>query len=118
MVVTDDFCGSNMVVPDDFRCSNMVAPDDFGGSNMVVPDDSGGSNTVVTYDIMTTQGTSLCHESSLSLSESSQCCQFQSRESQEFFQSSLRRNFIAKMAYFFASCLSCRYPRVRSQLES
>ncbi len=73
----------------------MVVPDNFGGSNMVVPDDSGGSNTVVTYDIMTTQGSSLCHESSLSLSESSQCRQFQWRESQEFFQSSLCRKFIA-----------------------
>ena len=85
----------------------MVVPDDFRGSNMVVPDDSGGSNTVVAYDIMTTQGSSLCHESSLSLSESSQCRQFQSRESQEFFQSSLRQNFIAKMAYFLrVACLA------------
>ena len=96
-----------MVVPDDFRCSNMVVPDDFGGNNMVVPDDFWGSNTVLTYDIMRTQGLSLCHESSLSLSESSQCRQFQSRESQEFFQSSLCQNFNAKMAYYFASCLSC-----------
>ncbi len=78
----------------------MVVPDDFGGSNMVVPNDSGGSNTVITYDIMMTQGLSLCHESSLSLSELSQCRQFQSRESQEFFQSSLCRNFIAKMTFF------------------
>ena len=74
-----------MVVPDDFGGSNMVVPDNFGGSNMVVPDDFEGSNTVVTYDIMRTQGSSLGHESSLSLSESSQCRQFQSRESPEFF---------------------------------
>ena len=74
-----------MVVPDDFGGSNMVVSDNFGGSNMVVPDDSGGSNTVVTYDIMTTQGSSFGHESSFSLSESSQCRQFQSRESPEFF---------------------------------
>ena len=74
-----------MVVPDDFGGSNMVVPDDFGGSNMVVPDDFGGSNLVVTYDILTTHGSSLGRESSLSLSESSQCRQFQSRESPECF---------------------------------
>jgi preprotein translocase subunit SecG len=74
---------------------------------MVVPDNFGGGNMVVTYDILTTQWSSLGHESSLSLSESSQCRQFQSRKSPELFKSSLRRNFIAKMTYFFASCLSC-----------
>ena len=74
-----------LVVPDDFGWSNMVVPDNFGGGNMVVPDDSGGSNTVVTYNIMTTLGSSLGRDSSLSLSKSSQCHQFQSRESPEFF---------------------------------
>ncbi len=119
VVVTDNFCGSNMVVPDDCRCSNVVVPADFGGSNMVVPDDFGGSNmvvpdnsegsdTVVTYDILTTQWSSLGHELSLSLSESSQCCQFQSRKSPEIFQLSLCQNFIAKMSDFLMSCLSCR----------
>jgi hypothetical protein len=98
----------SMVVPADFGCGNMVIPADFGGANMVVPDDFGGGNMVVTYNILTTQWSSLGHESSLSLSESSQCRQFQSRKSPEFFKSSLCRNFIAKMTYFFASCLSCR----------
>jgi hypothetical protein len=85
MVMTDDFGGCNMVVPDDFGGCNMVVPGDFGGGNMVVPDDFGGSNMVVTYDILTTQWSSLGHESSLSLSESSHCSQFQSRKSPEFF---------------------------------
>ena len=58
-----------MVVPDDFGGGTMVVPDDFGGGNVVVPD-IGGGNMVVTYDILTTQWSSLGHESSLSLSES------------------------------------------------
>jgi hypothetical protein len=87
MVVPDDFEGCNMVVPDDFGGGNMVVPDDFGGGNMVVPDDFEGGNMVVTYDILTTQWSSLGHESSLSLSESSQCHQFQLRKSPEFFLS-------------------------------
>ena len=85
----------------------MVVTDDFGGSNMVVTDDSGGSNMVVTYNILTTQWLSLGHESSLSLSESSQCHQFQLCKSPELFESSLCQIFIAKMAYFLVRCLSC-----------
>jgi hypothetical protein len=96
MAVTDDFCGGsmvvpadfgggNMVVPADFGGGNMVVPADFGGGNMVVPDDFGGGNMVVTYNILTTQWSSLGHELSLLLSESSQCRQFQSRKSPEFF---------------------------------
>jgi hypothetical protein len=85
MVVPDDFGSGNMVIPDDFGSGNMVVPDDFGSGNMVVPDDVGGGNMIVTYDILTTQWSSLGHESSLSLSESSQCRQFQSCESPDFF---------------------------------
>ena len=55
---------------------------------------------VVTYDNITTQWSSVGSESSLSLSESSQCRQFQSRKSPEFFKSSLRRKIIAKMFVF------------------
>ena len=108
MVVTDDFGGCNMVVPDNFGGGNMVVPDDFGGGNMVVCDDFGGGNMVVTYNILTTQWSSLGHESSLLLSESSECRHFQSRKLPEFFKLSLRQNFIAKMTYLFAGCLSCR----------
>ena len=68
---------------------------------------SGGSNTVVTYDIIRTQGSSLCHESSLLLSESSQCRQFQSRKSPEFFESSLCQKIITKMSDFLrVACLA------------
>ena len=108
MVVPDDSGGCNMVVPDNFGGGNMVVPDDFGGGNMAVPDDFGGGNMVVTFNILTTQWLSLGHESSLSLSESTQCCQFQSRKSPELFKLSLSQNLITKMTYFFASCLSCR----------
>jgi hypothetical protein len=111
MVVTCrkyDCCGSNMVVIDDFGGCNMVVPDDSGGCNMVVPDDFGGGNMVVTFDILTTQWLSLGHESCLSLPESTQCRQFQSRKSPELFKLSLSQNLIAKMTYFFASYLSCR----------
>jgi hypothetical protein len=105
MVVSDDFGCRNRVVSDDFGCRNRVVSDDFGCRNRVVSDDFGCRNTVVTYDILTTQWSSLGRKSSLSFSESSQCRKFQSRKS---LKSSLRRTFIAKMTYFFASCLSCR----------
>ena len=104
MVVTDDFGCRNMVVTDDFGCRNMVVSDDFGCRNMVVSDDFGCRNMVVTYDILTTQWSSLGRKSSLSFSESSQCRKFQSRKS---LKSSLRRIIIAKISYFFSSCLSC-----------
>jgi hypothetical protein len=108
MVVTDDFGCRNMVVTDDFGCRNMVVSYDFGCRNMVISYDFGCRNMVVTYDILTTQRSSLGCKSSLSFSESSQSCKFQSRKSPKFLKSSLRRNFIANMSYFFASCLSCR----------
>ena len=104
MVVTDDFWCRNMVVPDDFWCRNMVVPDDFCCSNMVVRDDFRGSNMVVTYDILTTQWSCFGRKSSLSFSESSQRRKIQSRKS---LKSSLRLIFIAKISYFFSSCLSC-----------
>ena len=104
MVVTDDFWCRNMVVPDDFWCRNMVVPDDFCCSKMVVRDDFRGSNMVVTYDILTTQWSCFGRKSSLSFSESSQRRKIQSRKS---LKSSLRRILIAKISYFFSSCLSC-----------
>jgi hypothetical protein len=104
MVVSYNFGCRNMVITDDFGCRNMVVSDDFECRNMVVSDDFGCRYMVVTYDILTTQWSSLGRKLSLSFSESSQCSKFQSRKS---LKSSLCRNFIAKMTYFFASCLSC-----------
>ena len=104
MVVSYDFGCRNMVVTDDFGCRNMVVSDDFGCRNMVVSDDFGCRNMVVTYDILTTQWSSLGRKSSLSFSESSECRKFQSRKS---LKSSLRRTFIAKMTYFLrVACLA------------
>ncbi len=64
-------------------------------------DDSACSHVVVAYDILTTHRSSLGHESSLSLSKPSQCCQFESRKLPEFFELSLCQNFIAKMSDLF-----------------
>jgi hypothetical protein len=106
-VVTDDSGVSNMVVTYDSVGSNMVITYDFGGSNMVVTSGFCGSNMVITYIIMMTQWSSLGHKLSLSLSESSQCCQFQSRKSPEFFKLSLCQNFITKMSNFLqVACLA------------
>ena len=103
MVISYDFVCRNMVVTDNFGCCNMVVSDDFGCRNMVVSDDFGCHNMVVTYDILMTQWLSHGRKSSHSFSKSSQCRKFQSRKSLKL---SLRRTFIAKMSYFFASCLS------------
>jgi hypothetical protein len=107
MVVSYDFGCRNMVVTDDFGCRNMVVSDDFGCRNMVVSDDFGCRNMVVTYDILTTQWSCFGRKSSLSFSESSQRRKIQSRKS---LKSSLRRIIIAKISYFFSSCLSCCLP--------
>jgi hypothetical protein len=81
MVVSYDFGCCNMVVTDDFGYRNMVVTDDFECHNMVVSDNFGCRNMVITYDILTTQWSSLGHKSSLLFSKSSQCRKFQSHKS-------------------------------------
>jgi hypothetical protein len=100
-VITDDSGGCHRVVTDDSVSCHKVVTDDSSGCRQVVTDDSACSHVVVAYYILTTHCCHLGHESSLLLSESSQCRQFESRKLPEFLRSHFAKILSPKCLNFY-----------------